>query len=328
MVENEKNIEGRGTPSEDEVLLALRKKGKRALILNFILQGITLLTAVSSLILFFVDDTRGLDITVNHIFQCVCALAIFNIPLIISKKFRCYIPNFITVTVYVFTFAHFVFGEIFRAYDNIFLYDKILHTTGGVIFAVLSFSVVWLLNNSEGKKVKLSPFFIVLFTFCFTMTVEYVWELIEFGMDRLFGLNMQRWQDSIIDGAQIVVGGEAVDGTAHSVAYGNGLKDSMTDMIVNIIGCLVVCVFAYIGMKRKPDWFENKVILTEKQFMRIKMENRHENIVDRPAQDGKAAGQDGQSGSASSEKELGSRSESAAAGAPAEEARRRKEKRK
>lgn len=326
MVENEKNFEGGGTPSEDEVLLALRKKGKRALVLNFVLQGITLLTAISSLILFFVDDTRGLDITVNHIFQCVCALVIFNIPMIISKKFRCYIPNFITVTVYVFAFAHFVFGEIFRAYDNIFLYDKILHTTGGVIFAVLSFSVVWLLNNSEGKKVKLSPFFIVLFTFCFTMTVEYVWELIEFGMDRLFGLNMQRWQDSIIEGSQIVVGGEVVDGTAHDIPYGNGLKDSMTDMIVNVIGCLVVCVFAYIGMKRKPDWFENKVILTEKQFMRIKMENRHEDIVEQPAQGGNAAEVQTQEENVSSEGGNGSVRESYSVGAPGAESGTKEEK--
>ena len=35
-------------------------------------------------------------------------------------------------------------------------------------------------------------------------------------------------------------------------------------------------------MKRKPMWFENKVILTEKQFRRIKLENKHEDIVDLP----------------------------------------------
>ncbi len=267
--------EERALPEEEEeVLLALRKKGRRTLILNYILQAVTLLTAIGSLVLFFVDDSRGLDITVNHIFQCVGALVVFNVPRIVSKKFRCYIPNFITITLYVFAFAHFVLGEIYRAYDNVFLYDKILHTTGGVIFAILSFSVVWLLNNSEDKKVKLSPFFIVLFTFCFTMTVEYVWELVEFGMDRLFGMNMQRWQDGL---TQLPDGSYVTD-----PSYGSGLKDSMTDMIVNVIGCLIVCVIAYIGMKRKPMWFENKVILTEKQFRRIKLEKKHEDIVDLP----------------------------------------------
>ena len=257
------------TPEEREdaeVLYALRRKGKNAIRFNIVLQIITLLTAVGSLLFFFFEDERGLDITINHIFQCIGALIILNIPLFIQRKFKCYIPNSITVILYIYIFAHFVLGEIYRAYDHVFLYDKILHATGGLIFATLSFSVVWLLNNREGNRIKLSPLFIVLFTFCFTMTAEYLWELIEYGADRLFGLNMQRWQDSIIEGAQIVVDGQVVDGTAHSVPYGNGLKDTMGDMIMNIIGCLVGCAVSYAGMRMRPHWFENKVILTEKQF--------------------------------------------------------------
>ena len=147
---------------EEEVLADMRRRGRRALIFNLILQGITLLTAVASLIMYFTSDEHGLDVTVNHIFQCGAAIVILNVPPIIARKFRCYIPNFITVTLYVFTFAHFVLGEIFRAYDHVFLYDKILHTTGGVIFALLSLSVVWLMNHSSDGHVKLSPFFIVL----------------------------------------------------------------------------------------------------------------------------------------------------------------------
>ena len=271
--------------TEEEVLADMRRRGRRALIINFVLQGITLITAAASLILYFISDEHGLDVTINHIVQCALALIVFNVPPLLERRFRCYIPNFITVTLYVFAFAHFVLGEILRAYDHVFLYDKILHTTGGVIFALLSFSVVWLMNQSRDGHVKLSPFFIVLFTFCFTLAVEYVWELIEFGADRLFGANMQRWQDSIIQDAEIFVNGEAVEGTAHSIPYGNGLRDSMEDMIVNIVGCLIVCVFAYIGMKKKPNWFENKVILTEKQFKRMVRE-----LAERNAAAGRAEG--------------------------------------
>ncbi len=249
-----------------DILYALRRKGKNAIRFNIALQVITLLTAIGSLLFYFFEDERGLDITINHIFQCIGALLILNIPLIIQRKFKCYIPNSITVILYIYIFAHFVLGEIYRAYDHVFLYDKILHATGGLIFSTLSFSVVWLLNNREGNRTKLSPFFIVLFTFCFTMTAEYLWELIEYAADRLFGLNMQRWQDSIIEGAQIVVDGQVVEGTAHSVPYGNGIKDTMGDMLMNIVGCLVVCAVSYIGMRMRPRWFENKVILTEKQF--------------------------------------------------------------
>ena len=271
--------------TEEEVLADMRRRGRRALIINFVLQGITLITAAASLILYFISVEHGLDVTINHIVQCALALIVFNVPPLLERRFRCYIPNFITVTLYVFAFAHFVLGEIFRAYDHVFLYDKILHTTGGVIFALLSFSVVWLMNQSRDGHVKLSPFFIVLFTFCFTLAVEYVWELIEFGADRLFGANMQRWQDSIIQDAEIFVNGEAVegDGTFHPVRQRPARFDGGYDRQHR--RCLIVCVFAYIGMKKKPNWFENKVILTEKQFKRMVRE-----LAERNAAAGRAEG--------------------------------------
>lgn len=90
------------------------EKSKKSLRLNFILQGFTLLTAIASLVMFFVDDNRGLDTTVFQLMQCVMALVIFNVPLFISRKFKCYIPNFITILLYIFIFMHFILGEIYR----------------------------------------------------------------------------------------------------------------------------------------------------------------------------------------------------------------------
>ena len=251
-------------PEEKAILHAMDEKSKKSLRLNFILQGFTLLTAIASLVMFFVDDNRGLDTTVFQLMQCVMALVIFNVPLFISRKFKCYIPNFITILLYIFIFMHFILGEIYRAYDHILLYDKFLHTSSGMVFCLLSLSIVWLFNNSEDGKVKLSPFFVVLFTFCFTLTLEYLWEIVEYGCDRLIGLNMQRWQDSIVE---TLPNGD----TVHSVPWGNAIADTMGDMIVNVVGSFVMCVIIYVSMKKKPDWFKGKVIMTEKQFEKIVM---------------------------------------------------------
>ncbi len=251
-------------PEEKAILRAMDEKSKKSLRLNFILQGFTLLTAIASLVMFFVDDNRGLDTTVFQLMQCVMALVIFNVPLFISRKFKCYIPNFITILLYIFIFMHFILGEIYRAYDHILLYDKFLHTSSGMVFCLLSLSIVWLFNNSEDGKVKLSPFFVVLFTFCFTLTLEYLWEIVEYGCDRLIGLNMQRWQDSIVE---TLPNGD----TVHSVPWGNAFADTMGDMIVNVVGSFVMCVIIYVSMKKKPDWFKGKVIMTEKQFEKIVM---------------------------------------------------------
>ncbi len=251
-------------PEEKAILRAMDEKSKKSLRLNFILQGFTLLTAIASLVMFFVDDNRGLDTTVFQLMQCVMALVIFNVPLFISRKFKCYIPNFITILLYIFIFMHFILGEIYRAYDHILLYDKFLHASSGMVFCLLSLSIVWLFNNSEDGKVKLSPFFVVLFTFCFTLTLEYLWEIVEYGCDRLIGLNMQRWQDSIVE---TLPNGD----TVHSVPWGNAIADTMGDMIVNVVGSFVMCVIIYVSMKKKPDWFKGKVIMTEKQFEKIVM---------------------------------------------------------
>ena len=251
-------------PEEKAILRAMDEKSKKSLRLNFILQGFTLLTAIASLVMFFVDANRGLDPTVFQLMQCVMALVIFNVPLFISRKFKCYIPNFITILLYIFIFMHFILGEIYRAYDHILLYDKFLHTSSGMVFCLLSLSIVWLFNNSEDGKVKLSPFFVVLFTFCFTLTLEYLWEIVEYGCDRLIGLNMQRWQDSIVE---TLPNGD----TVHSVPWGNAIADTMGDMIVNVVGSFVMCVIIYVSMKKKPDWFKGKVIMTEKQFEKIVM---------------------------------------------------------
>lgn len=256
----------RRATENDAVLRAMYEKSKKSLRLNHILQAITLLTAVASLVMFIVDDNRGLDTTVFQLMQCILALVVFNVPLFISRRFKCYIPNFITVLLYIFIFMHFILGEIYRAYDHILLYDKFLHATSGGVFCLLSLSVVWLFNNSEDGKVKLSPFFVVLFTFCFTLSLEYLWEIVEYGCDRLIGLNMQRWQDSVVE---TLPNGN----TVHSVPWGNAISDTMGDMIVNVIGAFVMCTVIYISMKKKPDWFRGKVIMTEKQFEEIIMKN-------------------------------------------------------
>lgn len=230
--------------------------GRRILYVG--LQILTLMTAIASLVIFLITRD-GAETTANQLLMCIEALICFNIPLFLEKRFKVYIPNYISIILYVFIFSHFVLGEIFRVYDYSMLFDKILHTTSGVIMSFIGFSFVFMFNKVNPDKMKLSPFFIVLFTFCFTMTTEYVWELFEYGVDRLFGSNMQRWKDGIVE---ILPDGNVIS----SIPYGSGLKDSMGDMFVNILGCLGVCVYAFIGMKLKPDWFDGKLILTKTQI--------------------------------------------------------------
>ncbi len=249
----------------------IKKKNVGNKILYYLLQVLTLMTAIASLVMYIVKR-EGLETTVNQIFMCVMALICINIPAFLEKKFKFYIPNYISIILYVFIFAHYVLGEVLRVYDHSMVFDKILHTTSGVIMSFIGFSFIFMLNKINPEKMKLSPFFIVLFTFCFTMTTEYVWELFEYSADRLFDLNMQRWQDGI---TETLADGSVIS----SVPYGSGLKDTMGDMTVNILGCLGVCVYALIGMKLKPDWFDGKLILTDHQIDALAAQKASEDLV-------------------------------------------------
>lgn len=248
----------------------LLRRHKSNRVLYWTLLVMTLLTSVSaiySLVKCVLGSGEMLEVYLNQIQMCVLAVVCLNIPVFFQKKLKVRIPNFIAVIVYLFIFIHFILGEIYRFYDHYVLFDKILHTTGGAIIAFIGFSVVLSFTNLESRKVKLSPFFIVLFSFCFALSIEYVWELIEFAVDsisfRLAGIggaaNMQRWKDGIVavnpDGTYLT-----------NVAQGSGLKDSMMDMLVNIVGATVVCAAAWVGLKLRPDWFEGKRLLSYKKI--------------------------------------------------------------
>ena len=249
----------------------IKKKNVGNKILYYLLQVLTLMTAIASLVMYIVKR-EGLETTANQIFMCVMALICINKPAFLEKKFKFYIPNYISIILYVFIFAHYVLGEVLRVYDHSIVFDKILHTTSGVIMSFIGFSFIFMLNKINPEKMKLSPFFIVLFTFCFTMTTEYVWELFEYSADRLLDLNMQRWQDGI---TETLENGSVIS----SVPYGSGLKDTMGDMAVNILGCLGVCVYALVGMKLKPDWFDGKLILTDHQIDALAAQKASEDLV-------------------------------------------------
>lgn len=237
-------------------------------------------SAVYSLVQCIAGAGEETETYLNQILMCVLALVCLNIPLFFRRRLKVRVPDFISIIVYIFVFLHFVLGEIYRFYDHYFLFDKVLHATGGAIIALIGFSVVLSFTRLESGKVKLSPFFLVLFGFCFSLSIEYVWELVEYAVDeisfRLSGFdgaaNMQRWKDGV-EWSE-----EAGRFVAVSVR-GSGLKDSMTDMIVNIVGALIVCGAALAGIRFRPDWFAGKLLISYKkipEYVRMKVNGMSE----------------------------------------------------
>ena len=199
-------------------------------------------------------------------FICLLVLILFILPFFIQQNFGIQLPTTLEIIILLFIFAAEILGELegyFITYPN---WDTMLHTTTGFLSAATGFSLIDILNRNSRIKFHLSPIYVALAAFCFSMTVGVLWEFFEFGMDRLFHLDMQK--DTVVQGITSVMldptNGNTpitIDGI-HSVAVnGNdlgfdgyldiGLYDTMEDLFVNFIGAVTFSVIGYFYIKHR-----------------------------------------------------------------------------
>lgn len=199
-------------------------------------------------------------------FICLLVLILFILPFFIQQNFGIQLPTTLEIIILLFIFAAEILGELegyFITYPN---WDTMLHTTTGFLCAATGFALIDILNRNSRIKFQLSPIYVALAAFCFSMTVGVLWEFFEFGMDRLFHLDMQK--DAVVQSITSVMLDPTnsntpitIDGI-HSVAVnGNdlgfdgyldiGLYDTMEDLFVNFIGAVTFSVIGYFYIKHR-----------------------------------------------------------------------------
>ena len=203
----------------------------------------------------------------ENMFVCVLSLALFCVPMLIERSLDIDIPPLMEGIIYCFIFAAEILGEINSFYTLIPGWDTMLHTINGFLVAAVGFSLVDLFNRSERFSVKLSPLFLAIVAFCFSMTVGVLWEFFEFGMDQFFGTDMQK--DFLVttinsvtlnlDGLNnvehlpiesLVVNGQ--DWMEFPGGYIDiGLIDTMKDLLVNFVGAVVFSIIGFFYVKTR-----------------------------------------------------------------------------
>ena len=199
-------------------------------------------------------------------FICLLVLILFILPFFIQQNFGIQLPTALEIIILLFIFAAEILGELegyFITYPN---WDTMLHTTTGFLSAATGFALIDILNRNSRIKFHLSPIYVALAAFCFSMTIGVLWEFFEFGMDRLFHLDMQK--DTVVQSITSVMLDPTnsntpitIDGI-HSVAVnGNdlgfdgyldiGLYDTMEDLFVNFIGAVTFSVIGYFYIKHR-----------------------------------------------------------------------------
>jgi len=172
--------------------------------------------------------------------ECLLGILVMFLPSMLEKRLRIAIPGGMYLVFVLFLYAGIYLGEVRSFYYRFANWDTVLHAFSGVMLGALGFSVVSLLNDSEKVAVSLSPLFVALFAFCFAVALGVVWEIYEFGVDGLLGLNMQKFATE---------GGAPLAGRA-------ALVDTMSDLIVDSLAAFAVSALGYASLRLKTGWLE------------------------------------------------------------------------
>lgn len=249
-----------------------KKTNKKSIAVYFVLRILVIVCMIFQIILGNISNAA----------MCVIALMLFTLPTIISEKFKIGIPSLLETIIYLFIYAAAILGEINNFYGIIPFWDTLLHTLNGFICAGIGFSLVDLLNQNS-KNINLSPLYISLVAFCFSMTVGILWEFYEFSADAFIKTDMQK--DRIVTSISSVMLNKEnkniptkMDNIKETIIYkedGNivkieggyldiGLIDTMKDLFVNFIGAVVFSIIGYLHVKNRDKYkFAESFILTK-----------------------------------------------------------------
>ena len=207
----------------------------------------------------------------ESVLLCGLTLVLLILPSIFTKRLNIELPSTLEVIILLFIFAAEILGEINSFYIRVPNWDTMLHTMNGFLCAAIGFALVDMLNRSDHFSFKLSPVYLALVAFCFSMTVGVLWEFFEYAGDRFLGFDMQK--DTVINTLKTVELDETrtnkvvtisdiadviivhSDGTQEALGLGGyldvGINDTMKDLFVNFVGAVIFSVIGYFYVKEK-----------------------------------------------------------------------------
>ena len=155
--------------------------------------------------------------------MCVLTILFMSIPFFLETKYLLTIPRSFLAVLIIFLYASVFLGTANRFYDVFWWWDKMLHGASGFIFAHMGFLIVMLLDPNQKQDTRSSRILGALFAFSFSLAAGGVWEIYEYSMDCTFGTRYQ----------------------------GDGIHDTMKDIILDALGALVFALLLYFQGKHR-----------------------------------------------------------------------------
>ena len=211
----------------------------------------------------------------NNAFLCILASILLMMPFFIERKLKIDLPNTLQILIMLFIFAAEILGEINNFYGIIPHWDTMLHTLNGFLAAGVGFALVDLLNKNI-ETINLSPVFLCIVSFCFSMTIGVLWEFFEYQADEMLNLDMQKdrivtkintvklseqekEKISINDIKETIITYKDKDGNIIETKVENGyldigLHDTMKDLGVNFIGAVIFSIFGFLYVLNRDKY--------------------------------------------------------------------------
>ena len=231
-------------------------------------RSVTVVYLVLRLMVILIMVAQFFNRNFENVFLCLLTLVLFLLPTIFERRLKIDLPDTLAIVIMLFIFAAEILGEIRAFYTTFQGWDTMLHTINGFLCAAIGFCLVDMFDRNERFSLTLSPVFMAIVAFCFSMTIGVLWEFFECAMDQLFLLDMQK--DTVLSSISSVMldptGGNtpvAIKGITDVIVVANGeqiplgvggyldvgILDTMKDLVVNFVGAVVFSFIGYFYVK-------------------------------------------------------------------------------
>ena len=207
---------------------------KKIIIKRIIRFFLLIMTVIATSLVFIRQDWFNVSMGVLTIILTILLI-------VFEQKFKLKIPLIIELIIILYVYSCIFLGEIGNFYRLVEWWDSFTHLLSGIAWGLIGFLLLYVLDKQ--RKIKAKPILLVLFVFCFIITVGISWEIGEFALDSLTGSDYQ--------------GSRNLCQISSSCDSRIGLMDTMIDISLDFIGAIIVCILSWIYLT-KNNLFSKK----------------------------------------------------------------------
>lgn len=178
------------------------------------------------------------DEIVFRALQYVAMMLIMQLPQMLKRRFKIEVPWVLSIIIVLFCFSSLILGDGMDLYGKLPWWDKLLHAESGIMLSMIALWLIHVIMAENDKYIYFNKWFLSLFLVMFSLGLGACWEIMEYSYDSLMGTNTQQFMATTTGS---IYTAEDIPLCGH-----DALRDSMQDLILDLVGALAVAVYGLI----------------------------------------------------------------------------------